>query len=519
MARERRGWGRTATTTAALVVLFALIGAVAGPSWDPVPLPDQLRVGVADTAITGAQDVAPVGTYDVAVTNVVLLIGGDEVDATIRSPAGVRATPGVAFVHGAGTKEADESFVAQSVALASAGVTTLIPAKRPEFSSLRHRDYTEMARDYEAGVAYLRAMPSVDPDRVGVYAESEGTWIAPIMARDDPTLAFVVLVSAPVVPPRAQAAFAVDTYLRNTGVPESVFRAIPRAVGMELPGGGIDYADFDVDPYLPALHMPVLVVYGTDDFSMPVVQGTRDILAALTTAGNGDVLVRFYGGANHGIKVDGELAPGFVDDLTGWVLGLPGTGGQAPRVAGAQPTQRYLALDVPAPHWFGSGDTVLVIFFVGIGLVCAGGLLGSVVRLVRRRGGPQRLGGGVTDRVVARQLVVLPVLALGTLGGLVAYLVAIARLAVEYERDAWVVWGGWFAVRLVGVAALVAAAVLIERAVDHRAARRAAMDDGVAVPPALVHGRWDRAAAVMTLVGTAVVVLLLAYWGVYQLGI
>lgn len=499
-------------------MLLAVVGALAGPSWDPVPVPEQLRVTVADTTIAGAEGTTPVGTHEVVTEHIVLTIGGDDVEATVRAPAGVTGTPGVVFVHGAGTKESDKAFVGQTVALASAGVTTLVPAKRPEFSSLRHRDYEEMARDYAAAVAYLRTLPTVVPDRVGVYAESEGTWIAPIMARDDPTLAFVALVSAPVVPPRAQAAFAVDSYLRNTGVPESVFRAIPRAVGMELPGGGIDYADFDVDPFLPALQMPVLVVYGTDDSSMPVVQGTRDIITALTTAGNGDVLVRFYGGANHGITIDGRLAPAFAEDLTGWVLGLPATGSGTPRVAGAQPFQRYLALDVPAPHWFGSGDTVLVIVLVGLGLLVVGGtIMASLDARARRRRVPA--ADLPVDPAVARQIGLLPVLSLVTLAGLVAYLVAIARLAVDYERDAWVVWGGWFAVRLVGLAVLVVAAVLVERVIDHRASVRAALEIGEPPPRPLVRGRAARWATGATLAGTGVVLLLLAYWGVYQLGI
>jgi len=518
VARARRGWGRTATTTAALAVALAVVGAVSGPSWDPVPVPEQLRVPVAGTAVAGAEGTTPVGTYEVATEDVVLHVGDDEIEATLRTPLGASGTPGVVFVHGAGTKEPRTAFAQQATALASAGVASVVQAKRPEFSSLRHRDYAEMALDYASSVAYLRSLPTVDPGRVGVYAESEGTWVAPLMARDDPTLAFVALVSAPVVPPRAQAAFAVDSYLRNTGVPESVFRAIPRAVGMELPGGGIDYADFDVDPYLPALQMPVLVVYGTDDSSMPVVQGTRDVLAALTTAGNADVLVRFYGGANHGIMVDGVLAPTFARDLAGWVLGLPGTASGVPRVAGAQPFQRYLALDVPAPHWFGSGDTVLVIVLVGLGLAVGGATVtGILARQVRRRGVPWVERG--TDAVVARQLVVLPALALATLVGLVVYLVAIARLAVEYERDAWVVWGGWFSVRALGIATLVAAAVLVERVLDHRAAVREASDEGAEAPRSLVVGRAARVASSATLAGTGVVVLVLAYWGVYQLGV
>ena len=58
-------------------------------------------------------------------------------------------------------------------------------------------------------------------------------------------------------------------------------------------------------------------------------------------------------------------------------------------------------------------------------------------------------------------------------GALVVYLVATARLALDYEKDAWVVQGGWIGVRLVGLATLVAGALLVNRAAEVRSARRA----------------------------------------------
>src|SRR5699024_7772246 len=65
------------------------------------------------------------------------------------------------------------------------------------------------------------------PTQVGIYGESEGAWIAPIAAVAEPGVAYLVLVSAPIVPPREQFAFATDSYLRNVGVPEALLRAIP----------------------------------------------------------------------------------------------------------------------------------------------------------------------------------------------------------------------------------------------------------------------------------------------------
>ena len=108
-------------------------------------------------------------------------------------------------------------------------------------------------------------------------------------------------------------------------MPHGVFRAIPRAVGMSIPGGGFEYADFDVTPYQRRMHQPVLVVYGTGDISMPTIQGAQQVIDDTALAGNGDVTVRYYAGANHGIRVDGVVDADFLRDLSGWVLGLPAT--------------------------------------------------------------------------------------------------------------------------------------------------------------------------------------------------
>jgi hypothetical protein len=363
-----------------------------------------------------------------------------------------------------------------------------------------------MAEDYRQSFDLLRGVPGVDPDRVGVYAESEGAWIAPVMAAEEPDIAFVVLVSAPVVPPRQQAAFAVDSYLRNTDVPQQVFRAIPRAVGMSLPGGGFEYADFDVAPYQRRMTQPLLVAYGTADASMPTVQGAEQIIRDAAIAGNGDYTIRYYRGADHGIKVDGVVSAAFVRDLTGWVQGLPETGSRWPRIAGDQPEQLYWAAPVPQPGWLGDGDVLVVLVVGAVGLIVllpAGRLVVVGVRRVRGR---EPVHG--RDPAVDRWLAWLSVASVATVGALVWYLVAVARLALGYERNGWVVQGGWLAVRLLGLAAVLAAAALVERLRQLRHARQP-----------LAHGVVGHALLWGTCAACAALLVVLAYWGVYQLGI
>jgi len=146
-----------------------------------------------------------VGTYEVAVERVwVTQADGETVPALLRRPVGAgRDTPGVVFLHGAGTHTI-EGFAEQADALASAGATTLVPSKPMEDYSLTERDYTAMAADYARSVAYLRALDGVDPARVGLYAESEGGYPGVVLAGTDPDIAFLVLASAPVVALREQ---------------------------------------------------------------------------------------------------------------------------------------------------------------------------------------------------------------------------------------------------------------------------------------------------------------------------
>lgn len=494
---------RTAATTAVGVIALAVAGAMMGPQWDPVPLTRPLAVEVASTEIGGAADATPIGTYDVATHVVQVTLDGAVVEAQISEPVGAPdGRPGIVFVHGAGTGKYTNAFRTQAHALASAGIVTMVPNKRLDTYSTLHRDYVAMARDYVRSVDVLRGTPGVDPDRVGVYGESEGDWIVPVMTAGNSEIAFAALISAPVVPPREQAAFAADSYLRNTGVPQGVFRAIPRAVGMVFPGGGFEYADFDVAPFQQRTTQPVFVAYGTGDASMPTVQGTQQIIADLAVAGNDQYTVRYYAHANHGIRVDGSVAPDFDRDLARWIDGLPATATATPRIAGDRPHQTFLAEPVPTPRWFGDGNSVLVSVLGSGGAI----VVGAGVWLVARR---WRRGGTGLAAGLSAPLFALALGAMLTVGALVWYLFAITRLALDYDQNAWVVRGGWIAVRLLGIAAVVAGAVLVNRLDDLRGDRE------------LRAVRGAPAGATLGLVGAASVLLLvtLAYWGVFQIGI
>ena len=81
-------------------------------------------------------------------------------------------------------------------------------------------------------------------------------------------------------------------------------------------------------------------------------------------------------------------------------------------------------------------------------------------------------------------------------------------VAMDYQRDALVVQGGWLVVRGLGIWVVVAIVLLGRRMVDVRASGRR-------VAPGVVRlvGTWCAG------IGTLGLLVVLAYWGVYQLGI
>ncbi|MFC7405974.1 alpha/beta hydrolase family protein [Georgenia alba] len=487
-----------------LVLLLGLVGSLAGPGWNPQPLEQTIVPQATETTIGSDARTDPVGTYDVTTEVVeVPLEEGVTVEATIAAPVGAAGErPGVLFMHGAGTAT-HENFGDITRDLASAGIVTMVPDKRSDTYSTRDRDYVAMAEDYLDSFGVLREWPGVDASRVGVYGESEGAMSAPVAAVLQDAVAFVVLVSAPVLPIREQGAFAADNYLRDVGVPDRLLRAIPRLIGGSFPGGGFEYFDFDVRPYQQQLTQPVLMVYGAADTSMPIVQGAQVLAEDLDAADNDDYTIRYYAGANHGIRIEDVLVPAFPRDLSRWVQGLPDTAGASPVIAGAEPVQSFRVDAVDRPRWYATGDMIVLTLVAGLGLLLVGGAGALAVGIVRRRRRMQDHHG------VGRLTAGLTMATLATWVLFVAYLAGVASLALNYDHDAVLVQGGWLVVQGAGV---LAAAMVVLTVV---AGRRTWRDRG----PRRGGGRAGLVASLLpvasVVAGSLVLLTSAAYWGVY----
>ncbi len=509
---------RTVGAVVVTVLALSLLGSLAGPRWSPQPAQAALMPTTTSTRIGGAVSTVDVGTYEVLTTEVSLpQTDGSTVTGLLRRPLGadgepLSGTPGVVFMHGTGT-HTQLGFREQAVALASAGATTLVPDKPTQDYTLTERDYVLMADNYAFSIEYLRALDTVRADGVGVYAESEGGFPGVVTAGRDPHLAFLVLASAPVVQLRQQATYAAGTYLSNVGVPDALLTAVARLLGTrELPGGAFRYADFDATAYQQRITAPVLMIYGTADSSMPLVQGPATLWHDIQVAGNTRLTVRYYAHANHGLKLgtttDGALAPGVTRDLARWVTGLPATASAEPHVAGATPVQDFWARAPGRARWYASGDLMLAGIVTGLALLAASGLgwvLGQAPRLVGRRG--MHLPDPVGRWTGALALAVLAAWVL-----YLAYVGMVARLAMTYSSNPWISYGGWLAAQAMALLAVVILVKLVGRIYLVRGHVRHGRDEG---------GRWLTvpAGAVLAAAVWGAVLLLtaLAYWGLFPM--
>jgi hypothetical protein len=134
---------------------------------------------------------------------------GATLAGTLTIPAGKGPFPAVLLIVGSGPHDRDESLMGHKPFLVLAdyltrkGIAVLRADKRGIGKSTG--DYASattagFAGDAEAGVAFLRTRAEIDPHRIGLIGHSEGGVIAPIVAVQDPQVAFIVLMAGTGVP-------------------------------------------------------------------------------------------------------------------------------------------------------------------------------------------------------------------------------------------------------------------------------------------------------------------------------
>jgi len=134
--------------------------------------------------------------------------GHNELAGTLSVPNGKGPFPAVVLISGTGQNTRDEDvwghkiFLVLADALNRRGIAVLRYDKRGVGSSTG--DYNaattvDFTSDAEAAVTWLKTQREIDQHQVGVLGHSEGGIIAPAVAAEDKSVAFVVMIAGPTI--------------------------------------------------------------------------------------------------------------------------------------------------------------------------------------------------------------------------------------------------------------------------------------------------------------------------------
>jgi uncharacterized protein len=300
------------------------------------------------------------------------------------------------MLEGAGNRGRQELQPAAEV-FARHGVITLIYDKRKVGYSLLRRDYGLLAADAVAAVALLATRRDVDPSRLGLWAQSEGAYVAPLACRRSSAIKFLITVGAIGVTPAVQTAWGYDQFLRHAGVGAGLPHTLEiTALRTMISAGLFPEANFDPVPAWQQIRQPVLAEWGEFDRVALPRESSTAIEEALRRGGHTRYTMQFISGVRHNLNL---TADGGFDRITSlpadygvyerhWIDDLART---EPSRLGAPPTT-----ETPAPALAplsGAAAWVHVGLILTLTMAFAFDPLAGLVSRIRRRSVASGLGG------------------------------------------------------------------------------------------------------------------------------
>jgi dienelactone hydrolase len=299
--------------------------------------------------------------------------------------------PAVVLIHGCCGILPTRDFGYWSTYLAGKGIAVLAYDRRGGGESTGDANtatYEDIADDVLAGLAFLESRKDIDPRRIGFFGMSNGGYIAPLAAaRSHGHVAFIAVRSGSARRVGDNIAYEVGNDLRSEAFSESdVARAVAirqrvtdfvighpsisvpawdslRAEVAAVSGekwfpwsrvlwvprvspadpGGLAYLNslraswkYDPIPDWRRVRVPVYIMLGGLDRSVPTAESAKLFRATFAAAGVKDVTVRVFPAGNHGLleahtgfqretHTLGYYVAGFQEDLARWIQSRAGS--------------------------------------------------------------------------------------------------------------------------------------------------------------------------------------------------
>ncbi|MCB9266989.1 MAG: alpha/beta fold hydrolase [Lewinellaceae bacterium] len=310
--------------------------------------------------ITACSTPNPPGQYSTEDT--IIPNGPIRLSARIYKPGGQGPFPAAILLHGSENHTKDY-YTEYSEYFAAHGIVVANYDKRGQGQStgnLWTSTFQDLAGDAVEVVDHLALLPYVDNSRIGLWADSQGGWVALLADSLSSRIDFIINKSGPAVTPLAQTLYDTrENYLEPDGVPaniqdellnlypqileyltrnreEALWDEIHRQLNrfaptpyfkesfdeyylsllnppeemktineVPLDPSGRDY-DFDPASLLQKLDTPMLMLYGTAD-ELVDIQESAGIIRKIQ---NPAIELKIYPKADHGIRI--HRKPGFL---------------------------------------------------------------------------------------------------------------------------------------------------------------------------------------------------------------
>lgn len=306
---------------------------------------------------------------------------------TLTLPPGPGRHPAVVLLTGSGAQNRDEEifgfrpFRILADHLTRQGIAVLRFDDRGvggSSGSLAQATLETLAGDALAAVSFLRTHGRIQPTAVGLLGHSEGGLVAAISATRSPDIAFLVFLASPgvrgdrVVSSQVEAMQKLagrsqEEIARTLALQEKFYRAVRTGQGWEDVESDLlaeiaklpeeqrkavgdpkayvaaqkaaadsslyrNFLDFDPATVLRQVRLPVLSIFGELDLQVLPDLNREAMMRALQEAGNRNVTVRTFPGANHLFQkaITGspgeypvlakEFVPGLPDFIAEWIL-------------------------------------------------------------------------------------------------------------------------------------------------------------------------------------------------------
>lgn len=187
-----------------------------------------------------------------------------------------------------------------------------VPSNRVEVNTAIPEDY---ATDMAAAARFLRRHQQVDGTRVGLMGESQAGWVIPPAAVKADSIAFMIILSGPVIPLGDVGTYESLAFEQPDLSPDSVMSILERE-------GRLQGRGFDPAPYLTQLNVPGLWIFGSLDRHVPARANARTI-EAMRTESQRPFTVIVYQAADHGLRdVESGKGISWSQDVREWLREL-----------------------------------------------------------------------------------------------------------------------------------------------------------------------------------------------------